>query len=78
AKVILEEENSFLKTLENGLKRLDSIIKESNKTIEGKAAFELLDTYGFPIDLTKLIALENGLNVDENEFEIELQKQKDR
>ncbi|MCB0507884.1 MAG: alanine--tRNA ligase [Bacteroidetes bacterium] len=78
AKVILEEENAFLKTLENGLKRLDNIIQESTKTIDGKAAFELLDTYGFPIDLTNLIASENGLNVDEKSFEEELKKQKER
>ena len=78
AKVILEEENAFLKTLDNGLKRLDNIIKESDKIIEGKAAFELFDTYGFPIDLTNLIAAEKGLSVDENEFESELQKQKER
>lgn len=78
AKVILEEENSFLKTLENGLKRLDSIIKDSDKKIDGKAAFELLDTYGFPIDLTNLIAAENGLIVDEAGFEEELKKQKER
>lgn len=78
AKVILEEETSFLKTLENGLKRLDTIIKDTDKVIEGKAAFELLDTYGFPIDLTNLIALEKGFSVDEKGFEEELQKQKER
>jgi alanyl-tRNA synthetase len=78
AKVILEEENSFLKTLDNGLKRLDVIIKDADKTIEGKAAFELLDTFGFPIDLTNLIASEKGLTVDEKGFEEELQKQKTR
>ncbi len=79
SKVILEEENSFLKTLDSGLKRLDSIISETkNKTIDGKAAFELFDTYGFPIDLTRLIASENNLNIDEKGFEEELQKQKER
>ena len=78
SKVILEEENSFLKTLDNGLKRLDVIIKESDKMINGKSAFELLDTYGFPIDLTNLIASEKGLSVDEKGFEEELQKQKER
>ncbi len=85
AKVILEEENSFLKTLDNGLKRLSLIIDETlvaNKLkptlINGAAAFELLDTFGFPIDLTTLIAAENNLNVDESEFEEELQKQKTR
>ena len=78
AKVILEEEASFLKTLDNGLRRLDSIIKDSDKVISGKSAFELLDTYGFPIDLTNLIASEKGLSVDEKAFEEELQKQKER
>ncbi|HNM33199.1 MAG TPA: alanine--tRNA ligase, partial [Chitinophagales bacterium] len=78
SRVILEEENSFLKTLDNGLKRLDNIIKDSDKTIEGKAAFELLDTYGFPIDLTNLIASEKGYTVDEIGFEEELKKQKER
>jgi len=78
AKVILEEEASFLKTLDNGLKRLDTIIKDSDKVINGKSAFELLDTFGFPIDLTNLIASEKGLSVDEVGFEEELQKQKTR
>jgi alanyl-tRNA synthetase len=78
AKVILEEETSFLKTLDNGLKRLDTIIKDSDKIINGKSAFELLDTYGFPIDLTNLIASEKGFTVNETEFEEELQKQKMR
>jgi alanyl-tRNA synthetase len=78
AKVILEEETSFLKTLDNGLKRLDTIIKDSDKIINGKSAFELLDTYGFPIDLTNLIASEKGFTVNETEFEEELQKQKIR
>jgi alanyl-tRNA synthetase len=78
AKVILEEETSFLKTLDNGLKRLDTIIKDSDKIINGKSAFELLDTYGFPIDLTNLIASEKGFTVNETEFEEELQKQKTR
>lgn len=84
--MILEEENSFLKTLDNGLKRLSLIIDETlvaNKLkptlINGAAAFELLDTFGFPIDLTTLIAAENNLNVDESEFEEKkLQKQKTR
>ncbi|MEN9446879.1 MAG: alanine--tRNA ligase [Bacteroidota bacterium] len=78
SRVVLEEENAFLKTLDNGLKRLDHVIKESANIIDGKAAFELLDTYGFPIDLTNLIASENGLKVDESGFEEELQKQKER
>jgi len=72
SKVVLEEENGFLKTLEKGLKRLDVILKESpNKIISGKAAFELHGTYGFPIDLTKLIASENNYDVDEAAYEQE-------
>ncbi len=78
AKVILEEETAFLKALDNGLKRLDHIISESKEIIDGKAAFELLDTYGFPIDLTNLIATENNIKVDEVGFNIALQEQKQR
>ncbi|WP_127129165.1 alanine--tRNA ligase [Pseudoflavitalea rhizosphaerae] len=78
-KVIREEEEAFLRTLEKGLKRIDDVIKTAtNGTIEGSAAFELLDTYGFPIDLTRLIARENNLTVDEKGFEKEMQQQKDR
>ena len=77
AKVIHEEENNFLRTLEAGLKRLESLLKEG-KNIDGKTAFELYDTYGFPIDLTKLIAIENKVAVDEVGFEKEMQKQKNR
>jgi len=72
-KVIKEEEQSFLKTLENGIKKLDTI-----KELDGKIVFELYDTYGFPLDLTKLIASEKGLTVDEVGFEKELQQQKER
>lgn len=79
SKVVKEEEDAFLRTLDKGLKRIDDIIQTtSNKTIQGKAAFELFDTYGFPIDLTRLIATENDLVVDEKEFEAEMQQQKDR
>jgi len=78
-KVVKEEEDSFLRTLDKGLKRIDELMKASaSKTIEGKAAFELFDTYGFPIDLTRLIAQENNLAVDENGFEVEMQQQKNR
>jgi alanyl-tRNA synthetase len=77
-KVVEEEEISFYRTLENGLKRMDAIIKSNVKTIEGKAAFELYDTYGFPLDLISLIARENKLQVDIKGFDEELQKQKDR
>ena len=78
-KVVKEEEDSFLRTLDKGLKRMDELMKASgSKTIEGKAAFELFDTYGFPIDLTRLIAQENSLAVDESGFEAEMQQQKNR
>ena len=72
-KVIREEEISFLKTLENGIKKLDGI-----KELDGKVVFELYDTFGFPLDLTKLIASERGLKVDEAGFEQELLQQKER
>jgi alanyl-tRNA synthetase len=82
AKVIMEEENSFLRTLDNGLKKLDQIKEEmtgsGQKVIEGKVAFELYDTFGFPLDLTSLIARENGFSVDEKGFAIEMEKQKTR
>ena len=81
-KVIKEEEISFFRTLELGIKRIEGIIastKENKKTIiDGVAVFELYDTFGFPIDLTSLIARENGLSIDEVAFDAELQKQKDR
>ena len=77
-KVILEEENSFLRTLEQGLGRLDQLIRKNSNDIDGKTAFELYDTYGFPIDLTQLIARENGRAVDMKEFSSELEKQKTR
>jgi alanyl-tRNA synthetase len=81
-KVIREEEISFFRTLEKGLKRIDGIIqttkKEKSDTIDGVAIFELFDTYGFPVDLTSLIARENDLSIDEEAFNAELQKQKDR
>jgi len=79
ARVIREEEESFLRTLEKGLKKVDDILQTpSLKQIDGKDAFELYDTYGFPIDLTRLIALENKLAVDENGFKEEMQRQKER
>ncbi|MDB5152340.1 MAG: alaS [Mucilaginibacter sp.] len=77
-KVVLEEEISFLRTLSSGIKKFrDSIIGDV-KIISGKVAFELSDTYGFPIDLTELMARENGLTVDTVGFEGELQQQKSR
>ena len=79
AKVVREEEEAFLRTLDKGLKRMDDIIQNSdNKTIGGKAAFELFDTFGFPIDLTRLIATENNFTIDEEGFESEMQQQKNR
>jgi len=78
-KVIHEEENSFLRTLEKGLKRIDEIIKNTEMdTVEGAKAFELYDTFGFPIDLTGLILSENGKEVDMAGFDTEMKKQKDR
>lgn len=78
SKVVKEEEEGFLRTLEKGLKRIDEIINNASGTIKGSDAFELYDTYGFPIDLTRLIAAENKLQVDEAGFEAEMKQQKDR
>jgi alanyl-tRNA synthetase len=81
AKVVKEEEEAFLRTLDKGLKRMDDVMstfRTSNNVIPGTAVFELYDTYGFPKDLTQLIAAENGLTIDEGEFEVELQRQKER
>lgn len=80
AKVIFEEETSFLKTLEKGLKRIDMIEAEliHNRTVRGEQAFELYDTFGFPLDLTSLIARERGFSVDEEGFKVEMEKQKNR
>lgn len=76
--VIREEEASFLRTLDQGLVLLDSVIAStSGKEVSGKRAFELYDTFGFPIDLTALILREKGYSLNESEFEEELQKQKD-
>ena len=77
--VIREEENSFLKTLDQGLLLLDSILKSSkNNMLEGVKAFELYDTYGFPYDLTALIASERGFEVDEDGFNASMEQQKNR
>ena len=84
SKVIKEEEEGFLRTLDNGLKKIGSIIDNlfsdtsKRRTIQGEEAFELFDTFGFPIDLTNLIASENGMQVDIEGFEKEMQKQKTR
>jgi len=81
-KVIKEEEESFLRTLSTGIKLLDEIIikvkKNSLGEIQGKDAFVLYDTFGFPLDLTELIARENGLIVDEKGFAVEMEAQKNR
>jgi len=78
-KVIKEEEDSFLRTLAKGIQRFENYLATANdKTIDGKFAFELYDTFGFPIDLTELLALENNFHVDMPGFTEELIKQKDR
>ena len=77
-KVIKEEEVAFLRTLENGLKRLESFKSTGAKMVDGPTAFELYDTYGFPYDLTALIAKEGDMEVDEAGFEVEMSKQKER
>jgi len=78
-KVIEEEESSFLRTVAQGLMRLDQIIDESqDNKVDGTKAFELYDTFGFPFDLTQLILRELGLEVEEAEFNAEMQRQKER
>ncbi len=79
-KVIKEEEEAFLRTLDKGIKLMDSILAKSSETrrIAGTDAFTLYDTFGFPIDLTELIAGENGYTVDMEGFNVELGKQKER
>jgi alanyl-tRNA synthetase len=77
ARVIEGEEAAFLHTLENGLRRFESLDVSTGR-IEGQDAFELLDTFGFPIDLTRLIAQEKGLDIDEQGFEKALREQKER
>ncbi len=82
AKVIKEEEDSFLRTLETGIRLLDRVMEETkaagSNCINGVQAFTLFDTYGFPLDLTELICRENGMSVDEAAFNAEMQKQKER
>ncbi|MDD5838659.1 MAG: alanine--tRNA ligase [Bacteroidales bacterium] len=81
-KVIKEEEEAFLRTLDKGIALLDDAIaranKEGKKEISGKEAFTLYDTYGFPLDLTELILKEKGMTLDNKGFEVEMQAQKDR
>ena len=80
--VTKEEEDAFLRTLETGMKLIEKVIadtKAAGKTIvDGKEAFTLYDTFGFPLDLTELILRENGMTVNEEEFNVEMQKQKQR
>ena len=80
--VTKEEEDAFLRTLETGMKLIEKVIadtKAAGKTIvDGKEAFTLYDTFGFPLDLTELILRENGMTVNEEEFNVEMQKQKER
>ena len=81
-KVIKEEEISFFRTLELGLKRIDTTIAEAKakgeNVLSGETVFELFDTYGFPLDLTSLIARENDMSINEDEFEKAMQVQKTR
>jgi alanyl-tRNA synthetase len=78
-KVVFEEENNFLRTLDSGIRRIEDFISNAKqKSIDGRSAFELYDTYGFPFDLTSLIAAENGFSVDEKGFEVAMKEQKDR
>ncbi|MEZ2441942.1 alanine--tRNA ligase [Chitinophaga sp. RCC_12] len=78
-KVVFEEENNFLRTLESGIRRIEDYIKNATtKTVDGQTAFELYDTYGFPYDLTSLIASENGFTVDKEGFDAAMKQQKDR
>jgi len=81
-KVIKEEEESFLRTLETGIRLLDKVMADAKQNaisiISGHDAFTLYDTYGFPLDLTELILKENSLSLDHAEFQKEMQQQKDR
>ena len=81
-KVIKEEEDSFLRTLDKGISLLDKAMEElkaqGKNQLDGVQAFRLFDTYGFPLDLTELICRENGFTVDEEQFNVEMQKQKER
>jgi alanyl-tRNA synthetase len=80
--VIREEEDSFLRTLETGIKMLDAIIEDTKKKngteVNGTIAFELYDTFGFPLDLTELILREQGLTLNHKEFELAMEAQKNR
>ena len=77
-KVVKEEEEAFLRTLESGLKRINEMISTSGGNISGKEVFELYDTFGFPADLTGLILAEHNLTFDKKEFDMHMQNQKER
>ena len=77
-KVVKEEEESFLRTLEDGLKRIEQITENAKGEIAGKQIFELYDTYGFPSDLTSLILSEQNLSFNQTDFDLAMQEQKDR
>ena len=82
SRVVKEEEDAFLRTLDKGISLLGSAIDELKASgitqLDGTRAFKLFDTYGFPLDLTELICRENGLSVDEKQFDAEMKKQKER
>ncbi len=82
SKVMKEEEDAFLRTLDKGISLLDKAMEEmkgkGEKELDGVQAFRLFDTYGFPLDLTELICRENGFTVNEEQFNVEMQKQKER
>jgi alanyl-tRNA synthetase len=82
ARVMKEEEDAFLRTLDKGISLLDKAMEECRnkgvKELDGVQAFRLFDTYGFPLDLTELICRENGFTVNEEQFNVEMQKQKER
>ena len=82
SKVMKEEEDAFLRTLDKGISLLDKAMEEmrskGEKELDGVQAFRLFDTYGFPLDLTELICRENGFTVNEAQFDVEMQKQKER
>ena len=77
-RVVKEEEVAFLRTLSDGLKKIDQIIRKNNGDVDGKQVFELYDTYGFPSDLTALILSEKGLSFNQEDFDIAMQQQKER
>ena len=77
-RVVKEEENAFLRTLNGGLKRIDQMTRNTNGQISGKQVFELYDTYGFPVDLTALILSEQNITFNKEAFDLAMQQQKDR